>query len=233
MYKKIFALIILILLVAGVIAYKYYYPLSQWQLKNSFMHMQNMPSEAYDNANEVTCGIWYESYQSDDQVIKGRSNDSVLHCFQEAFEKCKSTSIYFVQDKSVTEQSITYSLVKILRSNDANECIIQNFYEKQELEVQQDEEMLPLAYINTCTKLSDPIFDSCQPLYIKQAIDKRTKIIKEFEFEKRKAEIEREDEEKRKAAKEKSESDDSGGLSENGNSNNEENNIEENEQPEA
>ena len=63
MKKNIIWLIILLLLIGGVVYYKQYYPLSQWQLNNSFSSASVQPTERYFNATDIDCGIWYEKEQ--------------------------------------------------------------------------------------------------------------------------------------------------------------------------
>ena len=76
-------------------------------------------------------------------------------------------NILLVSDESATDQKrIIYSYIKMIRGNDQGECIIQNFYEEHSL-VEKFVDM-PLTYVNTCTVLSDSIYNSCEPLFIQQ-----------------------------------------------------------------
>jgi len=171
MYKKIIWLIILILIIGGAIYYKLSYPLSQSQLNSSFKHVLALPIGHFYNATEKTCGIWYESKQGE-QVEYGRSNKKVLNCFMKAFENCETKNILFVNDSSQSEdKKIIYSLIRIMRPNDQNDCIIQNYFQEQILDIDKNEQ--PISYINTCTELSENAIYSCEPKYIIDARKKR------------------------------------------------------------
>ena len=162
MYKKLTIVIVILLIIAGAVYFRYYYPNSQWQLKNTFRKVAAMPIDYYFNTTEKSCGIWYESVTANGNVI-GRSNDSVKKCFEEAFANCESKSVLLVKDQSILAgKDVVYSLVRIIRKNDSNACIIQNSYEDQFLQEGKN----PIAYVNTCTTLSVDLLNSCEPGYI-------------------------------------------------------------------
>jgi len=162
MTKKIIWLIVFILIISTAVYFKLSYPLSQMQLNKSFKSVLALPIEHYYNATENSCGIWYESKQGE-QIESGRSNEKVMDCFMQAFEKCEAMNVLLVKDNSQSQENmIIYSLIRIMRPNDRNECIMQNYFQEQSM----DNEIKPLSFINTCTELSEEIFDSCEPKYI-------------------------------------------------------------------
>ncbi len=162
MYKKLTIVIVILLILAGGAYFKFFYPNSQWQLKNTFRKVSAMPIDYYFNTTEKSCGIWYESVTAGGDVF-GRSNDSVKKCFEEAFANCEAKSILLVKDHSIKEsRDVVYSLVRTVRKNDSNACIIQNSYENQFLQEGKN----PIAYVNTCTSLSVDLLNSCEPVYI-------------------------------------------------------------------
>ena len=166
MLKKIIWLILVVLLIGFGVFMKKVYPGSQWQLENSLKHVSGTPIEHYFNTTEKNCGVWYESYEGETLVDSGKTNAAVKQCFQEAFDQCLFRNILIVNDRGLTdEKSIVYSLIRIVKANDQNECIIQNYFEEYNVEVASDEQ-IPLNFINTCTVLSDDFQSSCQPLYI-------------------------------------------------------------------
>jgi hypothetical protein len=163
MTKKIIGIIIILAVIALAIYIKVWYPGSQLQLRNTFRYVEAFPVEHFQNATEKTCGIWYTGSTAKD----GADNLSIKDCFTQAFGECASKNILIVKDASETaEQSVIYSLLRILRKNDLNECIIQNYYE--EMSVGGDENAAPLSYINTCTILAEDLSRSCEPLFIKE-----------------------------------------------------------------
>ena len=155
---------------------RFFYADSQMQLKSSFKYVQTMPVEYFYSAIEKSCGIWYES-NTIDQIKSGRSNEKVKNCFRKSFANCESKNILLIKDSSGTsENQVIYSFIKILRPNDQNECIIQNFYEEHNL---VNSSNVPLAFINTCTILKDSFLDSCEPLFIKEGRKTQTTIMDE------------------------------------------------------
>lgn len=157
--------VIAIVALSGVY-FKFYYPNSQLQLKMTFKYVSALPIEYYYNATEKSCGIWYEGEHAAG-VVTGRKNDAVKNCFRDAFKSCDSRRIFLVQDNSAADsRSIIYSMLRVIRKNDAGECIIQNYFEEQNLEV--EEGAPPISYINTCTVLNKDFIFSCEPLYIKE-----------------------------------------------------------------
>ncbi|MEK7159210.1 MAG: hypothetical protein AAB766_01780 [Patescibacteria group bacterium] len=176
MYKKIIwaLVILLILLISGYL--KFVYPGSQAQLKKEFRFVNAMPIEHYYNAYEKSCGIVYERV-IDGNVVQGKTNDSARECFQKSFERCESKNVFFVKDESeLSDKKITYSLIKIIKKNDQNECLIQNYYEEQNLSLPED--VPPISFVNTCTVLKegDKAAYSCEPLYIMEERAKRVEL---------------------------------------------------------
>ncbi|MBI5076841.1 hypothetical protein HZB94_00455 [Candidatus Falkowbacteria bacterium] len=166
MVKKIPWIVAGLLLVGAMLYLKLYYPDSQLQLKRLFKFVEAMPVEHFYNAPEKSCGIWHEREPKDGAVVAGRSNVKVEKCFQKAFASCVVKNIFLVKDASETDKNLfSYSLIRILKRNDQNECIIQNYHEEQKVNL--GEEMIPLNYINTCTVLKDGLWNSCEPLYVK------------------------------------------------------------------
>ena len=166
MMKKIIWLIIVVGVALVAIYIKFGYDGSQFQLRNSFRYVEAFPVEHFQNATEKSCGLWYESGQGDN-LSAGKDNASVKECFKEAFSECSVKNILMVKDQSESDKkSITYSLIRVLRQNDLNECIIQNYYEEVNL---ANPDATPLSYINTCTVLADEMDRSCEPGFIKEA----------------------------------------------------------------
>lgn len=162
--------IVWILIVVGVLAVaayvKFGYAGSQFQLRNAFRFVEAFPIEHWQNATEKSCGIWYESGVGD-KIAAGKKNEAVVNCFKNAFKECDTRNILLIKDQSENAaQTISYALIRILRKNDLNECIIQNYYEEANM-VKENE--MPLSYINTCTVLADNLMQSCEPLFIKEA----------------------------------------------------------------
>lgn len=125
-----------------------------------------MPVEHFYNSMEKSCGVWYERDLNDGEIIVGRKNEKVSKCFEKAFADCTVKKVFLVSDASEMEQKLfSYSLIRILKRNDQNECLIQNYHEEQKVSL--GEEMIPLNYINTCTVLKDGLWNSCEPLYVK------------------------------------------------------------------
>lgn len=162
--KNLIWLAAIVFVVFIVIYIKLYYPMSQMQLKSSFRHAIATPVEHYYNANELSCGIWYES-DSSGKITVGRSNDRVKKCFEQAFKNCDRHNILLVRVNEADANQIVYSLIRIIKPNDQNQCIIQNYYEEDSLDVGQEDNQ-PLGYINTCTVLSGDYFNSCEPFYM-------------------------------------------------------------------
>lgn len=167
MLKKIIWLVLIIVLIGFGLYLKQVYPGSQLQLSNSLKHVSATPIEHYFNATEKNCGIWYESTDAEGVVDAGKKNDDVKACFQDAFDKCLYRNILLVDDNGLTEEGrIRYSLVRVVKPNDQNECIIQNYYEEYDVNKSM-EEQIPLNFINTCTVLEDEeVMESCKPAYI-------------------------------------------------------------------
>jgi hypothetical protein len=163
MKKNIIWLIILILLVSAVVYYKQFYPMSQWQLRNSVSSASAMPAEHYLNATDKNCGIWYRSDQTD-RPLEAKNNDDVKNCFSQKYNSCESGKILIIDDKSVNDQEIIYSLIRIIKPNDQGECIIQNYYQEESADTEQVD---PFYYLNTCTVLEENFVSSCEPQYIK------------------------------------------------------------------
>ena len=180
MLKKIIWLALIVLLIGFGYYIKQVYPGSQFQLNNSLKHVIATPIEHYFNTTEKNCGVWYESYEGETLVNAGKNNENVKECFQEAFDKCLFRNILLVNDRGLTDdKSITYSLIRVVKANDQNECIIQNYYEEYNVEIASDEQV-PLNYINTCTVLDENIMESCKPAYIDE-LRKQIKAAKEKE----------------------------------------------------
>lgn len=172
MQKKIIGIIVVLAVIAAGLYLRYYYPGSQFQLKNSLRRVVATPIEHFFNATEKSCGIWYERDVQSNGLVAGKGNDKVKSCFNEAFKKCQVKNILQVKDMTMGEsQSIIYSLIRILRGNDAGECIVQNYYEEYSMNGAV-ENQIPINYINTCTVLADKIYNSCEPLYVKQQREK-------------------------------------------------------------
>lgn len=166
MTKKITWLILIIVLIGLGIYLKSYYPGSQFQLKTSLKSVSATPIEHFFNATEKSCGIWYESYDQENLTNSGQKNDAVKNCFQSAFEKCEFRNILMVKDEGLTQKgTISYSLIRVVKANDQNECIIQTYFEEYDVN-QSMEDQIPLNYINTCTVLDDNLIESCRPAYI-------------------------------------------------------------------
>lgn len=166
MMKKITWLAVIVGVALVAIYIKFGYNGSQFQLRNSFRYVEAFPVEHFQNATEKSCGIWYES-GSGDALTVGKENLTVKECFKEAFADCSVKNVLLVKDQSESAaKNITYSLIRILRKNDLNECLIQNYFEEVNL---ADPEAAPLSYINTCTVLADEMDRSCEPLFIKDA----------------------------------------------------------------
>ena len=164
MFSKIVWTIIIVAMVLGGLYMKFIYPGSQLQLEKSFRFVEAMPIEHYFNGPEKSCGIWYERLGQDE--YEGRKNDKVKKCFTRAFAKCEPRNMLQVSDRGATSESrIVYSYIKIMRPNDQSECIIQHYFDEQNLSITEGE--TPLYFINTCTVLADNFFKSCEPLYIK------------------------------------------------------------------
>jgi hypothetical protein len=176
MYKKIIWLVIILLILALAGYLKFLYPGSQLQLKKEFRYVNAMPVEHFYNAYEKSCGILYKRAIAGGEV-KGKSYDDVLKCFQRSFERCESKNIFLVEDETeLSDKKITYSLIKVIKKNDQNECIIQNFFEEQDLLLPEDAQ--PISFVNTCTVLKsgfDAAF-SCEPLYIMEERAKRVEM---------------------------------------------------------
>jgi hypothetical protein len=172
MRNKIIWILIIILLIGFGVVYKNYYPNSQLQLKMTLRHAIATPVEHFNNATEKSCGIWFERSDEMEIMTSGRANEQVKKCFTEAFSSCFNRNILLVQDNGLTDDhDITYSLIRIIKSNDQNECIIQNYYEQYD--VSAAPEAIPLNFVNTCTSLEGDFMSSCEPLYIKELIAKR------------------------------------------------------------
>ena len=168
MYKKIIWLIVIIVVIGGSLYVKFGYSNSQFQLRNSLRHVSATPIEHLFNVSEKSCGVWYERAEGQDEFVVGNKNEKVTGCFKEAFAKCQNKNILIVKDNSAEKYpSIVYSLVRVLRSNDLDECIVQNYFEEHFL----SEDENPIGFINTCTVLSDELAESCQPLYAKEQRD--------------------------------------------------------------
>ena len=166
MIKKIIWLAIIVGVALMAIYIKFGYNGSQFQLRNSFRYVEAFPIEHFQNATEKSCGIWYES-GAGDGLTAGKENAAVKECFKDAFAECGVKNILLVKDQSESvEKKISYSLIRILRKNDLNECLIQNYYEEVNL---ANPDATPLSYINTCTVLADEMDRSCEPGFIKEA----------------------------------------------------------------
>jgi hypothetical protein len=162
---KIIAILVVVIIIGIGAYFKYSFPLSQSQLRADFKSIIATPIEHFYNASENSCGIWY-SRSDAEQSITGKANDKVFNCFKKKFEACQTSNILSVIDQSLTEQkSVVYSLIRILRSNDQGECLIQHYYEKQRWDWQNNE-IDPIFFINTCTGLSTDLTKSCKPDYI-------------------------------------------------------------------
>jgi len=136
--------------------------------------MTSAPIEQYLNSTDKKCGIWYESQNPNAKFKEGKDNQEVTDCFKEAFDKCLNKSILVVKDNySTTENNIIYSVLRVIKANDQNECIIQNNYEEYTFS-KALEGQIPLNFVNTCVSLSEKPETSCEPAYIN---DLRTSIL--------------------------------------------------------
>jgi len=173
MLKRIIWLIILLLIISVIGYIKFYLPNSQWQLREVFKKVDNLPINIYFSANEKNCGVWYE--QSNGEIVEksGRSNKGTKACFEKYYNSCQPAKILLVSDANIGSTHTTvYSLIRVIRKNDQNECLIQNYFEKQNFDITQ-ENSNPISYINTCTELADNYFSSCEPQYIKDLTEKQ------------------------------------------------------------
>lgn len=174
MSKKLAGIILLIVLLVLLGYVKLIYPSSQMQIKFALKDMVSAPIEQYLNSTDKKCGIWYESQNPSAKFKTGKDNAEVTACFAEAFEKCLNKSILIVKDNySASENDITYSVLRVIKANDQNDCIIQNNYEEYTFSKPLDGQV-PLNFVNTCTTLNDKPEKSCEPAYIN---DVRTQIL--------------------------------------------------------
>lgn len=158
--------VIIVVILLGVY-FRFYYPNSQLQLNMTFKYVDALPIQYYYNATEKSCGIWYDG-ERETETVTGRANNNVKNCFRKAFKNCNSKNILLVKDNSTgVNRQIIFSMLRIIRKNDADECIIQNYFEEQNLDA-VEEDVQPISYINTCTVLRDDFIFSCEPLYIKE-----------------------------------------------------------------
>lgn len=170
MYKKLILIVVVLAIVALVGYVKLCYQNSQWQLKRDFRFVSAMPIEHFYNAAEKSCGIWYERI-AEGGTVEGRANQRVMKCFENAFNNCEPKNILLVKENDLAPKaSLIYSLIRVIKQNDQNECIIQNYNEEHALDLGQEKQ--PLSFINTCTVLSDKYYNSCEPLYIKDTKQK-------------------------------------------------------------
>ena len=166
MKKKVIIAALTGLLILLGLYLKFYYPGSQFQLKQLFKFVEAMPAEHFYNSPEKSCGVWYERSARNGESAYGNKNGKVESCFKKAFKNCVSKNVFLVKDASEPdEQILSYSLIRILKKNDQDECIIQNFHEEQRISPSQ--EAVPLSYVNTCTILKDDLWNSCEPLYVR------------------------------------------------------------------
>ncbi len=186
--KKAIWLAVLVVIVAVLAFFKFVYPNSQMQLKRSFRYAVAMPVEHFYNAQEKTCGIWYESQDKNGELVAGKSNSKVKKCFKESFDNCQRRNILLVDDLAQTkEKTVSYSLVRVLRSNDKGECIVQNYHEEQFLG-EEEVDLEPVNYVNTCTVLSDDLISTCEPLFVTQNKEKNKEILNPTSFNQEKKE---------------------------------------------
>ncbi|MFH0988053.1 MAG: hypothetical protein V1763_01640 [Parcubacteria group bacterium] len=157
-------LIVAAVIVLATALFVIMYPGSQWQLRRQFRAVSAMPIEHFVNGNERSCGIWYSRTDSG-KVANGRSNGSVMECFQKAFDSCSKRIILLVNEQIAPHKLVTYSLVKTILENDQGKCLIQNFYEEQTLDSTKANQV-PIGYVNTCTTLEPGVLNSCMPYYI-------------------------------------------------------------------
>ncbi len=161
--KKIVWLIIGLLVLAGGLSYKVFYPNSSWQLRNDLKFLEAFPVDSYFLSKDKGCGIWYEGQVNGKKNV-GKNNEKVVNCLQKSFENCQKTGVLFVQDDSTGKTGISqYSYLRILQKNDQNDCILQNIYEEQNFKT---EESAPISYVNTCLKLADDLLQTCEPDFI-------------------------------------------------------------------
>ena len=165
MKSKILWLILLILIIGCSVYFKHYYVGSESYLERNFQSIIAMPIDHYYNTVEKSCGIWYEN-ESNPDFTTGRGNDDVKGCFAKAFEHCVPAKVLFVNNNNA--ESMIYSMIRIIRKNDAGACLIQNYFEQTPLVVEGGLAPEPIIYINTCTALSEDVFNSCQPEYLKK-----------------------------------------------------------------
>ena len=175
MSKKLTGIILVIVLLAILGYVKLIYPSSQMQIKQAMKDMSSAPIEQYLNSTDKKCGIWYESQNPSAKFKAGKDNAEVTACFADAFEKCLNRSILIVKDNySAAENNITYSVLRVIKANDQNDCIIQNNYEEYTFS-KPLEGQIPFNFVNTCTILNDKPEKSCEPAYISEI---RTQVLK-------------------------------------------------------
>jgi len=166
MSKKLAGIIFVIVLLAILGYVKLIYPSSQMQIKQALKDMSSAPIEQYLNSTDKKCGIWYESQNPSAKFKAGKDNSEVTVCFTDAFTKCLNRSILIVKDNfSASENNITYSVLRVIKANDQNDCIIQNNYEEYTFS-KPLEGQVPLNFVNTCTVLNDKPEKSCEPAYV-------------------------------------------------------------------
>jgi len=166
MWKKIALISALLIIVILSISIKVYYPNSQWELKNSLNTDISQAANQYQLATEKSCGIWSETKLPQDQTLIGKKNQEVWDCFKNAFEQCLHRNIFIAREQGTGEnKNLIYSLIRVVKANDQNDCLIQNAYEQFNLN-QPLEEQIPINFINTCTSLADNFSDSCMPEYL-------------------------------------------------------------------
>jgi len=133
--------------------------------------MAAAPINQYFDALDKKCGIWYESQNPSAKFKLGKDNNEVVKCFSEAFDKCFNRTVLIVKDNYSTDKNnIVYSMLRVIKANDQNECIIQNSYEEYSFD-KPLENQIPVNYLNTCTKLDDQLERSCRPAYLDQIAD--------------------------------------------------------------
>jgi len=166
MSKKLFGIVFIIAILVVLAYLKIGYPGSQLQIKQALGEVVTEPVTQYFNSTDNKCGIWYKSQNPNAKLKEGRENSETEACFKEAFDKCLHKSILIVKDNySTNDNNVIYSLIRIIKPNDQNECIIQNNYLEYSLSKPLDSQ-IPLNFVNTCTSLNETLDKSCEPAYM-------------------------------------------------------------------
>ncbi len=166
MSKKLIGIMVVVILLCVLGYVKIIYPSSQTQIKMAIKDMAATPINQYFDTVDKKCGIWYESKNPSAKFTSGKDNGEVMNCFTEAFDKCLNKTVLIVKDNySANENNIIYAMLRIIKANDQNDCIVQNSYEEYSFS-QPLENQIPINYLNTCTKLDETLEKSCRPAYL-------------------------------------------------------------------